>query len=390
MFASVVPPSIRPAVGLLIAATVLLAAAPASAKITLTETIGEREISLQIYGFTQLEARGGDGASADGGVQFAAQRIRLAFCYFHGPISTKLFLDLNQSFTSREAGLPKAIKDAFITYTFSNAAFLRLGMIKTPLGMEFTTQGWNLDIVDRAQLSKVLVLERDMGVMLSGRLIGQERYRDAAQLRVTGLEMGTERQGHGFGYDIGVFNPAGRSRAVVWDEDQLGSALAWAVRAHYDLGPPLHVEAAVGRSEEAGGHGTADYEVFDAGIASELWDLGLEAKAEYIEGHNIRGVEGWDQRTVTAALGRMLRRDLEAVVATHHATADHPTGGRSHLTNTHLGISWFLVPISFRPTDLQRHRLMLNYIIASGDTADWDGLGGFRDDSWVVSWQYKY
>lgn len=389
MFADHPCRQLRPVTGMLLCAF-LLVAASASAKITLTETIGEREIALQIYGFTQLEARGGDGASADGGLQFGAQRVRLAFCYFHGPISTKLFLDVNQSFTSREGGLPKAIKDAFITYTFSNAAFLRFGMIKTPLGMEFTTQGWNLDIVDRAQLSKSLVLERDMGVMLSGRLIGQERFADVPQLRVTGLEMGTERQGHGFGYDIGVFNPAGRSQAVIWDEDQLGSALAWAVRGHYDLGPPLHVEAAFGRSEEAGGHGTDDYEVFDVGIATELWDLGLEAKGEYIEGTSIRGVEGWDQRTVTAAVGYMLRRDLQAVVATHHARAEHPTGTTTELSNTYLGLSWYLVPITFRPTDLQRHRLMLNYIVANGDTEQWMGLGGFRDDSWVVSWQYRY
>jgi hypothetical protein len=363
---------------------------PALAKITLTETIGERQIALQIYGFTQLEARGGHGVSDDGGVQFAAQRVRLAFCYFHGPISTKLFVDFNQSFTSREGGLPKAIKDAFITYTFSNAAFLRLGMIKTPLGMEFTTQGWNLDIVDRAALAKSLVLERDMGVMLSGRLIGQERYADAPQLEVTGLEMGTERQGHGFGYDIGVFNPAGRSRAVIWDEDQLGSALAWAVRAHYDLGPPLHAEVAFGRSEEAGGPHTADYEVVDIGVATELWNLGVEAKAEYIEGSSIRGVDGWDQRTATATVGYMLRRDLQAVIATHRARADHPAGGSTELANTYIGLSWYLVPVSFRPTDLQRHRLMLNYIVASGDRRAWTGLGGFRDDSWVVSWQYKY
>jgi hypothetical protein len=51
-------------------------------------------------------------------------------------------------------------------------------MIKTPNGMDFTVPGWNLDIIQRGLLEKALVLERGFGVMLSGRLIGQDGFTD--------------------------------------------------------------------------------------------------------------------------------------------------------------------------------------------------------------------
>ena len=245
---------------------VLMVPVVAQAKITLKEDIGDKQIKLHLYGFSQLELRGGDGESDEGGPFFQAQRVRVGFNYFHGPIAGKLFLDFNQSFTDKDAGLVKAIKDAFVSYKFSNSAFLRMGMIKTPVGMSFTVPGWNLDTIERSGLDKGLVLERDFGLMLSGRLIGQENYEGKKQMKVSGLEMGTEKQGYGFGYDIGVFNPAGRSSAVTWDSDLVGDALAYAGRLHYDWGRALHVEASYGVSEQAGGFvelgpETEDYEV---------------------------------------------------------------------------------------------------------------------------------
>ena len=52
----------------------LLAAIPASAKITLTDKVGDKELKLNIYGFSQFEMRGGDGASSEGGVFSALMR----------------------------------------------------------------------------------------------------------------------------------------------------------------------------------------------------------------------------------------------------------------------------------------------------------------------------
>lgn len=58
---------------------VLVLAPTAHAKITLQETIDEKTIQLKIYGFSQLEARGGDGYSDDGDLFFRAQRVRIGF-----------------------------------------------------------------------------------------------------------------------------------------------------------------------------------------------------------------------------------------------------------------------------------------------------------------------
>jgi hypothetical protein len=142
----------------LVTSVILSIALPAMAKMTIVDEVGEKKLKLQLYGFSQFEIRGGDGMSAEGGPYFRAQRIRVGFNYFHGPVSGKLFLDFNQSHTSDEGGLPKMIKDAFVAYRFSNAASVRLGMIKTPLGLSFTIPGWNLDNFERNGLDKGLVL----------------------------------------------------------------------------------------------------------------------------------------------------------------------------------------------------------------------------------------
>ncbi len=362
----------------------LLVPATGSAKITLKDKVGDKEIKVKMYGFSQFEMRGGDGNSAEGGVFFKAQRIRVGFNYFHGPIAGKLFLDFNQSHSKDDGGLPKMIKDAFVAYKFSNAAFIRLGMIKTPLGMDFTIPGWNLDIALRAE-EKGLVLERDFGLMLSGRLIGQPEDK---KMKCNGLEMGHERQGYGFGYDIGVFNPAGRSAAVTWDKSLLGDALAYVGRIHYDHGPALHLEAAYGVSEQAGGPDTEDYSVWDVGIASEFgkWEL----KGEYISGHDIRGVADWDSDAWYLSGGFMLMRNLQGVVRYYSMTSDKPGFPSVTLSNTFIGLNWYLSPLRYRPKDLQRHKLVFNYIIAGGDKDDWTGVAGFRDDAWIIQWQYKF
>jgi len=372
----------------------------AVAKMTLKDKVGEKEVKLQIYGFSQLEARGGDGwqlkkGNADSGIDFQAQRIRIGFNYFHGSLAGKLFLDFNQSHTNNEAGLPKMIKDAFVAYRWNNAAFLRLGMIKTPLGMSFTIPGWNLDIIERSGLDKSLVLERDFGLMLSGRLIGQERYSGKKQMKTNGLEMGNERQGYGFGYDIGLFNSAGRSGAVTWDEDVRGDALAYVARLHYDYGPQLHVEAAYGVSEQAGGltdPKSEDYEVWNFGIATEhdKWEL----KFEYIDGTNVRGTDDRKQQCLSLGVGWFFVPSAEFVVKTYQAEHEAPDGEKTDLGNTYIGFNVFPVRLTDNHRDLQRNKIVINYVFVNGDDIDsstpWEGLGGYKDDTWGVQWQYKF
>ncbi len=379
----------RPAVAILglvlVLVLALFAPTTANAKITLKDKVGDKEIKVNIYGFSQFEMRGGDGMSAEGGMLFKAQRIRVGFNYFSGPIAGKLFLDFNQSHTDDSGGLPKMIKDAFMAYKWSNSAFIRLGMIKTPIGMSFTNPGWNLDIAERNSLDKGLLFERDFGLMLSGRLIGQPNDK---KMKTNGLEMGRERRGYGLGYDIGVFNPAGRSSVVTWDKAVLGDALAYAARIHYDHGRPLHMEFGFGTSEQAGGAGTEDYSVMSFGALTS--HPNWEASFEYTSGSNMVGVKDWDQDTFAVMFGYMLGSNVEGVIKHYQASADSPTAGSSDLGNTYIGINWYLSPLRYKARDFQRQKIVFNYILANGDTDAWTGKGGYKDDGWIIQWQYKF
>jgi hypothetical protein len=296
--------------------------------------------------------------------------------------------------------MPLMIKDAFVGYKWCDSAFIRLGMIKTPLGLDFTTPGWNLDIVERNALEKALVLERDMGVLLSGRFIGFDTPNGATD----GTEMGHEKTGKGFGYDIGVFNPAGRS-ASVKDQDSLssdakttGDALAYVGRLHFDWGEMLHCEAAYAVNEEAGGNGTEDYEVFDAGIGSYLGPLDL--KLEYIYGQNILGVKDQDQSTIVGTCGYMLNSQYEFVVKHYQSSAEFADAAMedTDLGNTYFGINFFITDVRLSSDEisrklrrqLQNHRIQFNYVMASGDDDKWKGMGGYTDDAYLLQWQYKF
>ncbi len=361
-----------------------------SAAVTVKQKVGEKEYKFQLYGFSQLQMHGGDGQSSEGGLFFKAQRIRLGTKYFHGGWFAKLFLDFNQSWTKNDAGLPKAIKDAFVGYKFSNAAFIRMGMIKVPHGMGFTIPGWNLDNIERNALDKGLVLERDFGVMLSGRFIGSDPSK--TKKMPNGTEMGHEKVGYGFGYDIGFFNPAGRSKAVVWDKSQLGDALAYAMRVHFDQGKPLHIELSWAKSQDAGGmaypgYKSEDYSSIDIGVHSMILDDTLDLKLEYISGSNIKGIDGWDQNCLTATVGYMFTPQLEGVVKYYMASADRGSTSTDR-DNIYLGLNFFISPLKLARRTLQGHRIQINYIL--GDDNSWVGLGGYKDNGWIMQWQYKF
>lgn len=383
---------------LLVFSAMLMLPSSADAAFTIKSKVGDQNVKLKIYGFGQLEARAGDGMAkrsdfSDDGLRFQAQRIRIGMNYSYGKMFSKLFLDFNQSHTTKEAGLPKMIKDAFVGYKCSDAAFIRLGMIKTPLGMDFTIPGWNLDTIERNKLEKGLVLERDMGVLLSGRFIGFGQKEGSA----SGGQMGHEKSGKGIGYDIGVFNPAGRSSSVKNDSDVTGDALAYVGRLHFDWGEMFHGEAAYGVSNEAGGMGTEDYEVYDAGINSYLgpWNL----KMEYIYGQNIKGKKDDDQSTYVGTLAYLINSNFEVVAKHFHSEAAPASAGRSSLGNTYFGLCYYITDLKL-PGDqinrkirrrLQNHRLQVNFIMASGDDGDdWTGQWGYTDDAYLFQWQYKY
>jgi len=143
-----------------------------TAALSLYQEAGTSDYTVKLFGFSQLDVRTRNQSTGNEGLYFAAQRIRLGASYFHENVVGFLLVDFNQPQDKKDAGLPKMIKDAFVGYRFSDAAFVRLGMIKTPSGMTFTTHSFNLDIAERNHLDKGLVLERDMGILVSGRQIG--------------------------------------------------------------------------------------------------------------------------------------------------------------------------------------------------------------------------
>jgi hypothetical protein len=210
---------------------------------------GEEDTKLQIFGFGQFEARGGDGVikdEQDADIKFGAQRVRLGWKYSAGDVRGKIFVDFNKAHTDKSGvGLPDMVKDAFVSYAPNKALAIKVGLLKTPIGMGFTIPGWNLDVVERG-FDKQLAFERSMGIMLSGRDLG---FGNSG--KVNGFEMGHERAWKGFGYDLMVANQAGRSGAVV--RANSGDANSYTARVMFDWTELLHSELSYGVSKSAGG-----------------------------------------------------------------------------------------------------------------------------------------
>jgi hypothetical protein len=372
----------------------------ADAAITLKKTVGDKDLKVKIFGFQQMEMRGGDGydpAGDDDGVFFRAQRVRVGWKFYYGKAMGKLFLDFNKSFENKGGGLPEGIKDAFVGYRWSNGLMARIGMIKTPLGMGFTIPGWNLDNLERSRLDKQLVLERSFGLMLSGRIIGDP------DMKTDGTEMGHERQGKGFGYDVGIFNLPGRSGAVRDKSGSLGKgdSLSYVFRLHYDNTDMFHFEMAYGTVEAPDGLmfegvGVNDYDVFDLGVNSFIGDWNL--KFEYITGSNIRFQEDREQDAMVFTVGRMISPQTEAVVKHYQGSFEDGFGNEADLGNTYVGFNFFVEPLKFSHRKLQNHRIQVFYVMATGDddVDDPNGwfnqntLGGYVEDAWMTQYQWKW
>lgn len=290
------------------------------------------------------------------GIDFGADRIRTRLESRRGPLTGGFMLDFGVDHPDvREAGsLPNVFGDLYLNYAPDATHTLRLGQFKTPLGMDYNVSGGSMDVTKRG-METGLLLNRNLGVMLSGRNVAR-----------------------GFGYDLGIFNPAGRSDATAHVPSQVGADRSLVIRLHYDT-HRWHGEIGHGRSERAGGAGTRHYAVSNGAfsLAGRRWTT----QFEWTRGRDIQGVRGWDERVVFVHGGYRLRPQLDLVVR-HYAGNSALTGSNTHLTNTYLGLTSLLTD-----TRLLRTRLQVNYVAAGGDRAGYTGLRGFRGDAIFVQFQ---
>jgi hypothetical protein len=84
----------------------------------------------------------------------------------------------------------------------------------------------------------------------------------------------------------------------------------------------------------------------------------------------------------------------EVVLKTYQAEAERIGDDKTKLGNTYLGINVFPYRVTDKHRDLQRHKIVINYVFVNGDDKDsstpYYGLGGYDTDTWGVQWQYKY
>ncbi len=371
---------------------------------------GDVDTKLKLYGFYQLNAWSGDGNEATGkdALRFGADRVRWGMNYSAGNLGAKLFLDFNQPHDQNKVGMVQMMKDAFVFYKFDKALTVKAGLIKMPHGMGFTIPGWNLDIVERS-FDKQMSLERNIGLMLSGRAIGGEG-------KVNGFEMGHERPWTGFGYDIMIANPAGRSGAVkAGDEtpntgytaNQGGYSNSYAVRGMYDMGEALHAEVSYAMSPYAGGitldangdlddgNVTEDYTSLNFGLDSHMGPLNV--KFEMYDSKNIDGVKDYNERTMAFTGTYALSENLE--LAAKHVQGDAEKNKvETTLTNTYLGFNLYMSPVakSMSRSDKRKrnaHKVVFNYITAGGDTdgsTKWNGKKGHTENLMIAQYQVKF
>jgi hypothetical protein len=386
-----------------------LVATQSFAGYTLEKKVGDIDTKMTFYGFAQLEAVGGEGMDlkydsaneANADISFRAQRIRLGWNYVAGKIRGKVFLDFNEPFDSvtstNGASIPKVVKDAFISYHADDACVIKAGLIKMPHGMSFTIPGWNLDIAERG-FDKALMLERNIGLMISGRDMGLGNNG-----KVNGFEMGHERPWKGFGYDLMIANQANRSGGASYSSPMGGNA--YAARGMFDYTEKLHIEASYAVSNDADGNATLgssdlSYKSLNIGLDSNLQELSI--KSEYTTGSDMQGIDGYDETTLSATIGYFVMPELELIGKYITGSAiKGSSANETELVNTYLGFNLFLdLPKSDFSRKSKRgrnqHKVVFNYIIASGSGASedpskkWTGLKGYRANAFIAQYQYKF
>ncbi len=320
----------------------------------------QAEVEVKWFGFAQITAEQLDQDKPADGVVFGADRVRIGFKLKDGPVFGKLQIDFNKTDSKPKPGtLPQIIKDVEVGYKFNDAAKVKLGQFKTPLGMDFNTSGKKLDITKRG-MEKKLVFERTAGVMVSGRKIA-----------------------NGFGYDVFYGNPAGRGSASVGGTP--GQDNTTVVRVMYDMGKMMHVELARG-VESTSAVGKDDYEATD--FAFRFESGASTAKFEWIDGTSVKGVAGRDESVWFAHYGHMVGKSTELVARYYSAESDL-AGASTDRTNTYLGANFFL------GSSKTNGRLQVNYVMVGGDdinsSTPYSGVAeGYSDNALLTQYQMSF
>ena len=354
-------------------------------------TIEDKDSKLTFMGFSQITMRDGEGVKDK--PLFKADRLRLATKYSKGNLRYKLFMDFAQGVDRKigdtKGGIPDIVKDAFIGYRIDKALFVKVGVMKMPNSMCFTMPGWNLDIAERNPMDKGLALERNLGVMLSGRDIGWGDYG-----KINGFEMGHERPWKGFGYDIMLGENAGRSKAVNHNTiDEVADAKAYAIRGMFDWTEIFHGEASYALQEKAGGLNSVAYKSYTIGIDSTLGKTNI--KAEYLKGANVLGYKDDNQKTLTLTGSYSFTNQYEGVIKYINSKANIGNIS-SDLTNSYLGFNIFLNPKNNKMSRMSKrsrnaNKIVINYVNSRGDKEGFHkGLGGYGDNVWIVQFQSKF
>ena len=337
------------------------------------------DVKVKWFGFGQITADMGDGSDRKnswfdangepaGGAVFGADRVRIGFKVKDGNVFGKLQVDFNKTDSGAKPGsLPQIIKDIEAGYKFSNAASIKAGQFKTPVGMDFNVSGKKLDITKRG-MEKGLVLERTAGVMLSGRKIA-----------------------NGFGYDLFYGNVSGRGKASATNNGaSVGNDSTIAARVMYDMGKMMHVELGYGvESNSNSAVGADDYTVMDLGFRMKM--AAMTIKFEYIDGTSVQGVKDQDETAWYGHFGYNLNKTTELVVRHYQADADATNGTSTSLTNTYLGANFFL------GSNKTNGRVQVNYVIAGGDSYTTSGTNyagkaakGYIDDTLLAQYQISF
>ncbi len=317
-----------------------------------TPALAQQKLDYTWLSFVQLTAEHADGA---GGLTFGADRVRAKIEVTSGRVTGTAALEFGADHLgdAPPGTLANVVADLYVNYGWDNH-LLRVGQFKTPLGMDFNVPGQDLDLATRG-MEAGLVLNRDLGIMLA-----------------------RQRDGHGFGYDLGLFNPPGRSAATAYLDSQRGGDNARIGRVRYDA-TQWHTEAAYGESPAAGGPGTSKYEVVDAGFryAGERWN----AKVEWLEGRGVLGVAGRTE-SVYYVHGDYSVTTSTRLVARHYAGHSDVDGRGTRLTNTYVGVSARVFT-----TPRTNGRVQVNYVLVRGDAARYTGVSGYRDDTLLFQFQ---
>lgn len=317
---------------------------------------------LDIWGRAQLtfEQFDRDGDKPDD-LEFDADRVRFGTKMKLGAWKAALQFDANASGGSATS-LNKFIRDAYAEYKFNDAFAVRLGQFKTPSGMANNESSSRLPMAKRTMASR-LTVDRALGVAVKGKYIG-----------------GSKETG-GFGYQAGIFNLADRGKAVDnISSSQKGDDMSYVYSLFYDYGKMFHIETSWGQIEKAGGPDRAFFDSKDY----EVWDIGARFKqgpvrirAEYIDGSDVHGKEGWDEEAWFVEGAYRMTDMVEGVLRWQNAECDDCKGvvdRDDELSRFELGLNLFL------GQNDRNGRVQLNYVKVGRDEEDYAGVAGGSDN----------